>query len=251
MTKNTLINFRCIGGLKAGDGRFVRQGLLLRSGQLTQLDDEGLKRLGVHGVSLVIDLRTAPEIAAAPNDDISGAAYINIDILEAVTQRFVNREEWIKALNPEQATASVLDVYGIFATDPTSRAAFGHFLHALADASGPVLFHCFAGKDRTGFAAALILKVLGVSMDRIFDDYMKTKQERKEANRRDIENYRKKGLSEEQLAGLEIAYCVQSQFLEHTFNAIEEEFGSFENFIKKGLGIDQDLIEKLRDKYLC
>ncbi|MCL2170193.1 MAG: tyrosine-protein phosphatase [Defluviitaleaceae bacterium] len=246
---NKLINFRCIGGVGSSCGRTVKRGLLLRSGQLTGLFDEDTAKLKSHGISVVVDLRTAPEISGAPNDDF-GAQYINIDILEAGTERFINREGWIQALNPAQAVEGMLAVYEAFVDDPTALQAFGRFLHTLADAPGPVLFHCFAGKDRTGFAAALILKILGVSMECVMKDYMLTVEERKEDNARHIAQYREKGMSEEQLEGLEIAYTVQPLFLESTFEKINEKFGDFDNFIKKGLGASQDLLEKLKEKYL-
>ncbi|MDR2166710.1 MAG: tyrosine-protein phosphatase [Clostridiales bacterium] len=247
---NKLVNFRCIGGAAALDGRRVKKGLLLRSGQLYKLLEEDATRLKDHGIGIIIDLRTAPEIAGAPNDEIAGARYVNIDIMANVTERFLNRNEWIKALNPEQAVDGMLLVYKAFTADAVARRGFADFLRTLADAEGPVLFHCYAGKDRTGFAAALILKILGVSWEYTLKDYLLTIEERREYNSKYIEEYRKKGLSEEQLAGLEIAYSVQADFLESAFEAIDRDFGDFDNFLTEGLGLDEALIQKLREKYL-
>jgi len=247
---NKLINFRCIGGVQGHDGRLVKTGLLLRAGQLFQLDEESVKRLADYKIDVIVDLRTAPEILRAPNDEIAGARSVSIDILEAGTEHFVNRDQWIRALNPKQAVDGMNLVYAAFVKDETAKLALSRFLHTLLEAEGAVLFHCYAGKDRTGFAAALLLRILGVNMDCIMHDYLLTVEERKEHNKAQFEQYRQKGLSEEQLAGLAIAYSVLPQFLEYAFEQIDESYGSFENFIKKGLGIDQDLVEKLRDKYL-
>jgi protein-tyrosine phosphatase len=247
---NKLVNFRCIGGLIGADGLRVKRGLIFRSGQLHKLFEEDIARLKGHGINIVIDLRTAPEISGAPNDEIEGANYINIDIMANITERFLSRDDWIKALNPKQAVEGMLQVYNSFIADPVAKAGFADFLRAIATARGPVLFHCYAGKDRTGFAAALILKILGVSIECVLTDYLVTNIERAQANQKYIEEYRKKGLSEEQLSGLEIAYSVQADFLESAFAAINSEYGDFDNFLKQGLGIDQELICQLRKKYL-
>jgi len=170
--------------------------------------------------------------------------------MKAATADFLNREEWLRKMNPEVAMETMRLVYTAFVDNATARAGFGDFLRLLCDADGPVLFHCYHGKDRTGFAAAIILKILGVGTDCILTDYMKTVEDRKQENLERLEQYRQMGMNEEQLAGIAIAYTVQPKYLELAFEVIDAEFGSFENFLKNGLNIDQETLTKLREKYL-
>ncbi|MCL2354033.1 MAG: tyrosine-protein phosphatase [Defluviitaleaceae bacterium] len=247
---NKLVNFRDLGGTPTACGKKVKAGLLFRSGHLHDLSLEEVANLEGLGLRAIIDFRTTKEIDDAPNVIIPNAEYTNINIFTKPTKVFIAWSDWIKNINGQNAEANMFELYEHFVRDEDTRAAFGGFLHLLADIDGSALFHCFAGKDRTGFAAALLLRILGVSMDDILEDYMQTVKEREVTNAADLEALKAEGLSQDQLEGIAIAYTVKEAYLQNTFNIINQQYGSFDAFVENGLGIKKDLIEVLKDKYL-
>lgn len=113
----------------------------------------------------------------------------------------------------------------------------------------PTAFHCFAGKDRTGVAAALILKSLGVSDEQIFADYLKTITARKQENQA-ILDYLRDQLTSSQLQDVAVALTVQKSYLERYFKAIKQNYGDFDNYLIKGLDLPLDFKTKMRQIYL-
>jgi len=141
-------------------------------------------------------------------------------------------------------------VYRELVVSPEARVGYRQFVDVLLGSKGSVLFHCFAGKDRTGWGAVIVLKILGVSEEDIVSDYLATIEGRKGANSRLIEEQREKGLSQEQLDVFEELMSVKGSYLEAAFNAVEEEYGSFDDYLRQGLGVEDDEITLLRNLYL-
>jgi len=245
-----LINFRDLGGFAGLGGRKVRAGRLFRSAEPVGLLAEEIEMLRGHGLALIVDFRSPVEVSEAPNDEIDGVAYVNLDVLEDKMINWMDVTEWAKSLSPDTADESMMSNYVAFISMSSSQKGFADFLRACANAEGAILFHCAAGKDRTGFAAAIILKILGVSDEDIYEDYLKTMDERKESNVQVIEKYRAMGLNEDQLAGLAIMYGLKREYLEKAFALIEEGYGNFDNYIKNGLGIAPEEIQRIRELYL-
>ena len=247
---NKLVNFRDLGGTPTICGKKVKKGLLFRSGHLHDLSFEEISNLEELGLHTIIDFRTTKEIANTPNAIVPNTKYANISIYTSSTKVFVAWSDWIKDINAQKAEANMFELYEYFVKDQDTRTAFGGFLRLLADIDGPALFHCFAGKDRTGFAAAILLYILGVAMDDILEDYMQTAKEREATNAAAIRALKAEGLSQDQLEGIAIAYTVKEAYLQNAFNIMNQQHGSFDDFVKNGLGIKKDLIEVLKDKYL-
>ncbi|HYI51928.1 MAG TPA: tyrosine-protein phosphatase [Microbacterium sp.] len=153
------VNFRDVGGLPAGGAR-TRSGVLFRSGNLAQLDDEGTAALGALGIRRIIDLRADDEVAHAPSR-VSG--------LEVRTQRIplflgsvgsffaedIPLDEMYRRLVEDSSALVVEVVRGIVADQP-------------------VLVHCTVGKDRTGVTVALALAAAGVEREAVIADYART-----------------------------------------------------------------------------
>ncbi len=111
------------------------------------------------------------------------------------------------------------------------------------------MFHCTAGKDRTGFAAAILLRILGVPQETVMQDYMLSRSYALEARSRDVFILRlTKGKETagivEKLSGVEAAY------LQAAFETIDAEYGSFENYVRDGLGLDDTEVAALRASLL-
>lgn len=162
-------NFRDLGGHVTAAGRHVRHGLLFRSSQLSFLTAGDVERMAALGIVMAIDLRSARERAAQPTPAPVRAAMVYVspkpDTDFVFNTIFAHAEPTAAAWTAGFATfyRSMLDDYA---------AEFVAMFRAIADDRLPLLFHCSAGKDRTGAAAALILDLLGVGRQAILADYL-------------------------------------------------------------------------------
>ncbi|UGT65524.1 tyrosine-protein phosphatase [Nocardia gipuzkoensis] len=160
-------NFRDTGGLRTDDGAKVRPGVLLRSAQLSGLDETGHDALRELGVSDVHDLRGQREI------DHMGADLLPAGVRLTVTP-FDSR---MAEAPPHEATARtaythMLEVYRMFPALPEAHTAIVSLAESIVRGDGAVLVHCAAGKDRTGWAVATLLRAVGVTEADVQADYL-------------------------------------------------------------------------------
>lgn len=248
----TLVNFRDLGKWKTQDGRVIKSNRLLRSGEVVKLDAEDIKSLrDDYQLKMIIDFRTLGEVNERPIDEIEGVEYLHLDVMKDVLTDLPSFEKVAEQINPDMADEYMKGINHHLITTRSAIVGYQQFFRAcLANEEGSVLFHCFHGKDRTGFGAALLLKTLGVSDEDIMVDYLKTVEARAEDNRMMLEGFRKRGLSEIQLEGIKSMISVKQAYLEAAFATIEQEYGSFENYLKTGLEITDEEVEQLKANYL-
>ena len=245
----SLVNFRDIGNIQTIDGKTVKPGYFLRSGEVVNLEENTINRL-LHDYKLktIIDLRGEQETTERPDDTLTGVDYINIDILKDVQGQGASFEDLLKGSG--SADKGMMELYESLVVTKGARKGYQQFLeHILASPDSPILFHCFAGKDRTGLAAAIILKSLGVADEIVFEDYLKTNSMRQEANQLIIEDLRKKGLSEEQLKEVLVMMNVDQRYLDHSLHLMNQEYGSFEGYIKDALQMPNDFFKEMRHHF--
>jgi len=127
---------------------------------------------------------------------------------------------------------------------------YRQFIDAVLGASGALLFHCMAGKDRTGWGAVILLKMLGVTDEDIMTDYLATVEGRRAANLVLIEGLRQKGVDEEKLDAFADLMSVKPSYLQAAYDVVTEHFGTFENYLSTGLKVTEDEINQLREMYL-
>ena len=247
-----LTNFRDLGGLSGYEGKKIKEKLILRSGEPVGLSDDDLVKLTeVYGVAHIIDFRSEKEISIKPVDDIKGATYINIDIMaNHMKQDIPSFEEIVKNLKAGVTDEFMTQVYTDFVLSDDAKIGYRKFIDLLLNPQGAFLFHCFAGKDRTGWGAVIILKILGVSNEDIIADYLATNERRKAANDKLIDEYRAKGFSDEQLSYLEEMMSVKAAYIETAFNVVKENFKNFDNYLMQMLNVTDEEIAKLRELYL-
>jgi protein-tyrosine phosphatase len=163
-------NFRDLGGYRTADGGRVRWGLVFRSGALHRLTPADLAALGRLGLRVVYDLRGDEERDRAPSvlPDEVRCEPLPIGGTAAKTKELTDLVLAGKLADvPPDFLVRIYD-----AMAEAAAPAFGRLLTRLTDPDGlPALFHCTAGKDRTGVSAALLLSVLGVDEAAILDDY--------------------------------------------------------------------------------
>jgi protein-tyrosine phosphatase len=241
------LNLRDLGGYESADGRAVRFGCVFRSDELHALTDADLEAVGTLGIRVVFDLRNPDERDARPN-----RLPPDVELLERVTPstgadtRTTEQQIMLGEL-PRRDDDYFASVYIRLLERLAPE------LHIILERAGeapdrPLLFHCAAGKDRTGIVAAVLLGVLGVSDEAILDDYELTSTyftpRRMDAL---ADTMAEHGVTEEQLRPLlEARRPVLSSMLAHLY----ERWGGFDGYATEHLGLDPVVVERLRTALL-
>lgn len=223
-------NVRDLGGYPAANGRSVRRGRIFRSDDLSTLTEDGLEFLNRLGIRSIVDFRERDEREYAPDKRPA-----SVDRVHEFPIRVGNLMELLE-LNGHDAGLLLRSANKSFARD--FNAEYTAFFEVLADAeSAPLLFHCSAGKDRAGFAAAMFLSSLGVDRETVIRDYLPSG-----------DNIRPKYIAEVETNPI-LAPLMQSrrEYLESAFEVIDDEFGGMEEYLTGYLGVD---LEKMHRIYL-
>lgn len=245
-------NARDLGGLPVSGGT-VAAGAVVRSDALTGLTDADRAALTDLGLGTVIDFRAAPEVELYGADVLpGGAASLALPIPDVSADGAAELGPLIMAgdaagvgalLGDGRARQIMLDGYTALVRRPAARAAFGSALAAIAEAQDAVLFHCQAGKDRTGWMAALLLTVLGADRDTIVADYLAS-------NLYLAERYTAlyAGLSD---AGIDpdLLRPLTEQHADYLLTAVstaEADYGSVQEYLRRGLGLTETATAALR-----
>jgi protein-tyrosine phosphatase len=246
-------NFRDLGGIKTACGKTVRKNRLLRAAQPVGLTAEEMKKMREYDLKYIVDFRTAREVSAEPIDNFEGVAYTHIDIMGDNAAQAADPNYWMELFNknPNIVGDEFTKTYEEFVTSPTSMAGYSAFIKACAASeTGATLFHCAAGKDRTGFGAAIILRLLNVAQEDIFTDYLRTREYQAQVHDYWVANAKSRGLTDEQIEAIEAVFSVKNDYLLAAYKAAEDAFGSFENYVREGLKISEEEIARLREMYL-
>ncbi|GAB1510891.1 tyrosine-protein phosphatase [Actinophytocola sp. KF-1] len=226
-------NFRDVGGYATADGHTVRTGVVYRSAKISNLTDADLQRLTALGITLDVDLRNVVERYEEPDRIPSGVRYQVADV--------VSLEHGLRFHDNAAVTLVKALAAGLFnGSDNLGQSiaypfmvdfvgadhAFGDLLRAIATNGGAVLFHCSAGKDRTGWATAVLLSLLGVPRATVEADFM---------------------LSNELLGNPK---AVELSWLRAAFAEVDHLYGSIDAYARQGLGLDEPTITALRTRLL-
>ncbi|WP_175650662.1 tyrosine-protein phosphatase [Pseudomonas sp. Marseille-P9899] len=237
-------NFRDVAGTTSAyttsnDG-VMRAGQFYRSNALTPTASD-LTILNGLGISNVYDLRTPSEIATTPDTLPSGAQYQNIDIIGSTTSG--SNITTISISSAAQAVAMMEETNRAFVSDAGMRGQFSVLFNELASADGAALFHCTAGKDRTGWTAAVLLNIAGVDSGTIMSDYLATN---------DYTAARVAATLAAMPSSMAAIYGpmlgVQASYLQAGLDEVTAQYGSMDNYLKEGLGLSQETIYVLRGK---
>ncbi|MFI7524089.1 tyrosine-protein phosphatase [Nocardia salmonicida] len=240
------INVRDLGGFVAADGRSVRPGRLLRGDSLHKLTDADVARLTELGVRTVIDFRSPEEIeGAGPDRSPVGAWQVELPVaggnlgLTSAALRGVSSGQQAD-MGGGRATDLMREINRHFVSWSEYRAAFSRALHIIAAPdSGPTLFHCSAGKDRTGWMAAIVLTTVGVPRAEVIADYLATNRYVGASYEAWLVRATEEGIITDPDSIRALLFQDQS-YLEAAFDEVELRYGSFERFLSEGLGFGFD-----------
>lgn len=241
-------NFRDIGGYKNSQGKTVKWGLVYRSDKLSALSSEDELYLDRLGIQRIVDFRSIKEREAEP-DRISPASSIamqqipipvsgaDVDLIKA---KIASGE-----LHQQQLSDLLVSSNRELVEQHT--ASYKAWIQSiLADNSLPMVFHCTEGKDRTGFAAAIVLLALDVPKQTVMADYLATNQYTAEHIDKTINLVKWGSLFQADAEALRPVLGVEERFINEAFNAIEEHYGSIENYLEKGLGLTAEKRQQLQ-----
>lgn len=247
-------NFRDLGGYPAAGNRRVRRGLMYRSGVLTYLTAADHAAIAPLGIRTIIDLRRDDEIAAEPTAWSGPVRSLSWQLDEAVASA-QRGAPWEDSASGEEARAWLIASYCSM-QDWLARPLRGIF-EALLDGSGPVVFHCAAGKDRTGFCAAMILGLAGVDEDAILADYALTDTAVDLHAFARVHRAARLGLSDGEHPFEKMAPAVRDAlmradpaYLKAALDSVAERHGSVAGYARAALGLGDDQIADLRERLL-
>lgn len=248
-------NLRDLGGIPTAAGE-VGRGLIYRSATLSEVAEVDLPAFAALGVHTVFDLRTADEIAAAPDRLPTGTEHRPLDVLAdsstsvaaSLAQFGEDPQAFAAMLAGGQAVSLFEETYRDFLRLPSANQAYRSFFQSLADPqrSGAALFHCTTGKDRTGWAAASLLSILGASEDDIFADYLQTNTDLLPALETMIQAAEARGVARELLLPV---LGVQEQYLAAALDQMRTQYGSAHNYAVSGLGLSEAEVEQLHERF--
>ncbi|MGG7101821.1 tyrosine-protein phosphatase [Rhodococcus sp. 24CO] len=240
-------NFRDVAGTGSGYsgsfGQHVNKGVFYRANAITPkgADMAALESLGL---TKVYDLRTAAEIADKPDVLPAGVAYENIPVLAGDIYQMA-----FQIKSPEEARSLMQDANRSFVTGAAERAGFTQLLTALAETDGPQVFHCTAGKDRTGWASMLLLSIAGVDRATIMSDYLLTNEYSTESIKATLA-YISSVAGPAVATNMEPLLGVEAGYIEAGLDQVESSYGTIDRYLTEGLGLSLSTIGALKAKLL-
>lgn len=259
MKLKKMFNTRDLGGIPTADGRTIRQGKLIRSGKLYKIPPETAEALKNYGVTTILDLRIFTEVEESPDTLWEGVKYIHLPILCTATPGITREKTMLstmvtesKRIKTEFGTADnyMVEMYRSVLLNREPQELLKQALRLIIDNEGCILWHCSGGKDRAGILAMLVESLLGVSEEVIVADFV--------ASRR---FQRTKFFWNK--AGLVIAPCslrlkkilygmmeAKPHYLTVVMHDINNNYGSVTEYCKQVLGVTDEDIKIMKEKYL-
>lgn len=243
-------NFRDIGGYRTTDGHHVRMGLAYRSDQMNLLGDADLAALGALHPAAVVDLRTSTERQREPDRVPPGVDHVILDVAADSTQSLGGDMRLAMAqIAKGQGEAVLVAANREFVTLPSARKSYGALIRLMLASDGPVVFHCTAGKDRTGWATAIVLTLLGVPRNTVMQDYLLS-NERLAAKNAATLSAVSASRSKIPVKYIEPVLTVKPEYIAAAFAEVDRSYGSFDNYVHEGLGLSREEVRALRNKLL-
>ncbi|OFI38060.1 hypothetical protein BIU82_06030 [Arthrobacter sp. SW1] len=227
-------NFRDVSAMVSR----LRSGVLYRSNKLSKLSDADLIRLQALNLKTDVDLRTASERTSEPDRIPAGVWYETADVSGNLAS------EGLTTFESESAAEQfMIQTYRDFIRKDSANLAYRKLflLAAGASADSSLLFHCTAGKDRTGWGTAILLLAAGVSFDDVVRDYLASNDYLAEENARTLA-----AVPAGQQETVKPILDVRLKYLQAAWDEMTARYGSFDAYLHQGLGLSEENIKQLR-----
>ncbi len=248
---NKISNLRCLGGYTNKEGKKVKDNLLFRSGSLN-INSKALEEaLNSLKIKTIYDLRSSREVEKAPYVLPSNIKYKHYPVLNSLEGIFKNLNLDLSSSKEAAILISenhyMVRIYKEMALYPIM---FGEIIKDIIKLNGePILFHCAAGKDRTGVLATLLLLSLDVSQKDVMENYLLSLEYVKDYVESELDKLRKNNVSEKELNRIKDAMIVKEEYL-NSFLSIVNEYPSFKDYAEEKLNLNYDDLEKLKTLFL-
>jgi len=262
-----IVNARDLGDYAVQDGRNIRKGLLLRSAHLAEATDADIRYLSSIPVTKVIDFRKPEEKKGKTDRTVPLADHLSLPIdgsgnaaaeaTEKEKKKITGRKKFdvkkiivMIAFN-EKAKKVAREMYPTLFFDPECQQQFARFFRlVLSTENGAVLYHCTQGKDRTGIASALLLAALGAGRETIVADFDATNK----VYEKDVKKYSRRvkfwGGKEEEINVVKAFLGCNTENFVKALDRIDREFGSLDAYLRGPIGLSDEDIRVLRERYL-
>lgn len=248
------VNFRDMGGILTHDKRRLKKHKLIRSAMLATLSEADLKYLADYGVKYDVDLRTKTEVTEKPDRLPDGAQYVFNPVLqndETQSDEKKRLRQTIYRTKVGAAHEHMLQVYRDIVSNDTAKKAYRKLFAVMLENTNEnqsVIFHCAAGKDRTGMAAVYILAALGVDIATIKADYLASNHYLADFQAKQNQKAQKYGAT--YVENTHSLNSVHPEYFAAALDEIQKTSGSLANFLQTELGLDDEKIARLKELYL-
>ncbi|UNK71458.1 tyrosine-protein phosphatase [Microbacterium sp. H1-D42] len=249
-------NMRDLGGIPVVGG-VVRPGMIFRSASLAKLDPEDASMFVKLGITTVYDLRTAAERDGALDQLFDGARSVWLDVVADAPQNIAARIPDLLSdpaaleglLGGGRADGYLAEANREFVSMASALAAYRRFYLDLIDENrtGAALFHCTTGKDRTGWAAASLLLLLGASEDDVRADYLETNADLAPTLQPMLDALDAQGVN---TALLQPILGVRDSYLDAALDEVRLSYGDIESYARAGLGLTDEQLAMLRRRFI-
>ncbi|MDJ0461243.1 tyrosine-protein phosphatase [Streptomyces sp. H27-C3] len=253
------VNVRDVGGYRTYGGDTVRHGQVYRADALSKLTDADVVTLSRLGLKKVVDYRVPVEVQFDGVDRLpAGLTAVSrpvtdnglfTQLLTVIGSKDPVKQE--EMLGGGRAAAFMREVYRTFVTSPENRARFGATLRDIAEGSrdAPLLYHCTAGKDRTGWTSYLLLRALGVPSRTAEHDYLASNTYRAAYDAKLRDGLKQAGLMQNPDLLIPLQE-VRADYLGSALDRVAADYGGLHHYLGQGLGLDFRTIAKLQARLL-
>lgn len=249
------VNFRDLGGYTTAGGQTVKRQKLFRAGHLSALTVTDQQVLLDWGVTVDIDFRSTAELAQFPDRLPNGICFKHLPVFDDDETESTGTAATLQqqyARDAQGGYQQMLYVYRRLALMQQPQQAYRRFFQYLL-AQGPhegILFHCSAGKDRTGFAAVLLLSALGVTPDQILVDYLLTNTLSQERVAARIQAAKRAKMNANFIQSIHDLSIVSEDYLYQALAQIVQTTGGMPAYLRDVIGLKDSMIRRLREIYL-
>ncbi|MFZ4929958.1 tyrosine-protein phosphatase [Chryseobacterium sp. Mn2064] len=241
-------NFRTVGNIKNTEGKTLKEGKFYRSAHLHKLKSKSFDDLEKMGIKEVIDLRNSKEIAQKPDQLPAPITYKKYSAFEDEGDQLAQAKKLVLKgkVNASDAEKRMIDFYREYVTE--NPETIKTIITEIMESKDPILYHCTAGKDRTGIITALILMILKFDKETIYNEYLLSNNYRKNLveKRLRLANTLHFLYPKMDLQVLEKLSWVEKRYLDAAFEEINKKYGSTDVYIQQVLGIS----DAKRDEYI-
>jgi protein-tyrosine phosphatase len=252
-------NFRDAGGLATGG---LRPGVVFRSAQLSPLTDEDHARLLELDVRAVYDLRTHDEVTHRPDTLPPGLEATVLDVLAdrphsgaaavaslvTAKQDQTTVEDVNDAVSDGRARDLMIETYRLLVSLPSAHGAYRSLFASIARGEGASVIHCTAGKDRTGWAIAVLQRLAGATMDDVVADYLTSNAAMEDAYRPMLDTFAAAGGDAPSLSDM---IFVRAEYLDAAVTLMHRVHGGLDGYLSRGLRLTPDEVRQLRGRLLA